>query len=218
MECVRQSTDASAVVIDGQAVCEPHEPGQCKNCVGQVDDASEAPVVDRCNQTSPGTKGKTNTIKFNSSVPDCIVPDVREPAESSPTSPGTPESIASTMSLGSKIDAFLKSQRSFSDELSQSSPYSIDSLDEINQVIVDPEEGLVINVDALEHDAQEMKPDDARMVTLSSKKSQSLITEFFSRALHKIQTGSAADYTAYVASCADPVPSNEKRGNSDTQV
>ena len=122
------------------------------------------------------------------------------------------------MSLGSKIDAFLKSQRSFSDELAQSSPYSIDSLDEINQVIVDPNEGLVLNVDALEHDEQDMKSDDATMVTLSSKKSQSLITKFFSRAFHKIQTGSAADYTAYVASCADPVSSNQKQGSPDTQV
>ena len=51
---------------------------------------------------------------------------------------------------------------SFSDDLRCGSPYSIDSRDEIEQVVVDPELGLVLNTSALattddERDKEELK-------------------------------------------------------------
>ena len=98
----------------------------------------------------------------------------------------------------------------------------MDSLDEINQVIVDPERGLVLNVDALATPEDKPKPKKpkkkAAKITLKSNLSQSLITGFFNKSLSKIQTSSAAAYAAHVASSASSVPTNEERDSQDPEL
>ena len=95
----------------------------------------------------------------------------------------------SKRSLGSRIEAFIKEQRTFSDELQDSSPRSVDSPDKLEQVIVDPDRGLILNVDALADPDDEPKP--------KKPKKKAAITEFFNASLSRIQSSSAAAYAAY---------------------
>ena len=90
---------------------------------------------------------------------------------------------------------------------------SRDSCDEIHQVFVDPEQGLVLNA-RVEEPVDVPKP----AVTLKSNLNQSLITKFFGEAFERFQTSSAAAYAAYVASSTSSVPTNEKRDTGDTNV
>ena len=98
----------------------------------------------------------------------------------------------------------------------------MDSLDEINQVIVDPERGLVMNVDALATPEDKPKPRKpkkrAAKVTLKSNLSQSLITGYFNKSLSKIQSSSSAAYAPHVASSASSVPANEERESQDPEL
>ena len=145
------------------------------------------------------------------------------------TSPGTPGSVSSVdftsseMSLGSRISAFIHEQRSLSDELQNNSPKSVDSSDEIQQVRVDPENGLVLNtwpelLTVVEEAKKDMKPEKTATVCLKSMLSQSLITGYFSSTIEKIQTSSAAAYAAHVASQASSVPSNRKQAPQERHM
>ena len=98
----------------------------------------------------------------------------------------------------------------------------MDSLDEINQVIVDPERGLVMNVDALATPEDVPKPRKPKKrtakITFKSNLNQSLITGYFNQSLSRIQSSSAAAYAAHVASSASSVSANEKRGSQDPEL
>ena len=124
------------------------------------------------------------------------------PSDQSPPYSPISASPRSELSLGGRIEAFIRDQRSFSDDLRCGSPYLIDSRDEIEQVLVDHEFGLVLNTSALattddERDEEESKEakeeekeaekEDAGGRTIHLKLNQSLITNFFASTLQKIK-------------------------------
>ena len=96
------------------------------------------------------------------------------------TSPGTgiESSPASEISLGSQIEAFIRNQRLFSEELAASSPSSMVSEDsgEVDQIIVD-EGGLIMHVDL-----EDVLVEERSVVELlATNATQSRITDFYRR-------------------------------------
>ena len=116
--------------------------------------------------------------------------------------------------MESRISAFIQEQRFFSDDLQNSPPKSVDSADELQQVVVDPERGLILNtnLEDMVVDAKKVvKSERAATVRLKSSMSQSLITGYFRSTFKKIQTGFAAANAAHVASQASSVSTNGKQ-------
>ena len=106
--------------------------------------------------------------------------------------------------------------------MDKSSPRSIpttDSLDEIQQVVVDPENRVVLRaslavvIENAKRGRERLKL--LQLPALNPKKSQRLITDFFSGSFNKIETSSAAAYVGHIASLASSVSSN---GEQEPQI
>ena len=146
--------DSEQIELEGDACIEVHN---CKSCVC-------------CAAYSPVSDG---SLPEYEDLDICNHTSPGMGAGSSPTSEG---------SLGDQIERFIRGLRKESDDLDASSPYSQCSRDEIHQVFVDPEEGLVLN---LKREEVVVEDKEAK----SHKKSQALITMFFKP---DARTGSAA--------------------------
>ena len=125
---MRQENDAQVdrgVQIEGVAAFETHDTGNCRECnhtapgMGDADasvaQGACADLEAHCNHTSPGTGGNYDSTHTNPNTPEWIIPDALpskrgECNQISPGTPGSTTSIESTMSLGSRIDPFSKSQ------------------------------------------------------------------------------------------------------------
>ena len=142
------------------------------------------------------------------------------------TSPGTTSDASPTtsdMSLGSRIDDFIMKQRKFSDHLNASSPKSIssiDSADEIQQVFVDGDEGLVLHNPESDACDPPEGTKDARGVWkgVEARGNQKLITSFFRSALVKIREHSDADYAALLADKTGSVTTNQEQADDQPEV
>ena len=229
-QCMRQN-DVNApneVLLDGVATIEPHEVRDCKQCNHtapgtEAETMEPIPTHEACNHTSPGTGG--NMLIIPEIVEGCQPADIPSDLESecNHTSPGTGEGTSPTSSersLGTRIEDFIKSQRSFSDSLDASSPRSMssqDSLEELKQVHVDGENGLVLYApDIVAKD--ERKEVEKPRKTVKLVRNQKLITEFFSNALIKTQTSSSAEYDALLAARTGSVSTNQKPASSKPNV
>ena len=109
-----------------------------------------------------------------SSIGDHDVEELKICNHTSPETDGDPRS--SVESLGTRIERFVRSQRCFSDNLEKGSPISldsvssVDSLDEIRQVCVNPNLGLVLKGSSL---------DDAKDVPENATAKKTKITDYF---------------------------------------
>ena len=114
-----------------------------------------------------------------------------------------PTSPPPAQTLEEQIEAFIHAQRLFSDDLRTNSPESSYSADELHQVFVDLEEGLVLRVDPREVVVEDKDDLEAKVARESQ---QQLITRYFC-AVPK--TGSAAATDNQSAVCANFVSTNE---------
>ena len=175
-----------------------------------------------CNHTSPG-EGFPNSNPEGASIEAVS-------SEGNHTSPGTTDED-SQESLGSQIARFIREQRVFSDDLSQSSPASIvsqDSSEEIKQVFVDGTNGLIIgenmlevvcDVDptrraqspheggvseavGLEYAASSATDASEERIAIPREKKQACITDFFQRSSFSISSSQTIPGFVYGRSAA----------------
>ena len=127
--------------------------------------------------------------------------------------------------FGEEIDRFIKSQRKFSDDMERSSPNSMDSsvcsassLDEIRQVTVDPNKGLILKVGVddsivVDIDGKGDAKEALEAKEVEKKKVQAKITAFFfgDRLAAASQTGFVAGSSA---DSGKNLAANQKPGSS----